>query len=207
MTTSVPHSEASFLSEIAEPSAAAQAMYQVDRQEHGYVMNTSRLWAHLAEAHDGIFDVLKLATRTASLSDRDRGILVVATAATLGDSYCALMWGKKLASLATADVSAALLQGADEPLDDRERALAQWARQVAAEPNAIRDQDVQVLRDHGYDETQILAITVYVALRIAFATVNDALGARPDGQLRETAPAPVLAAVKFGRPLATGHSS
>lgn len=116
------------------------------------------------------------------------------------------MWDTKLAGLATPEFSAALLRGEDEPLDDRERVLAQWARQVAAEPNAIRAQDVQALRDHGYDDKQIMAITVYVAMRIAIATVNDALGARPDGQLRQTVPAPVLDAVKYGRPIATAHS-
>jgi alkylhydroperoxidase family enzyme len=100
-----------------------------------------------------------------------------------------------------------MLGGEDEALDDRERALAQWARRVSAEPNAIRAQDVQVLRDHGFDEQQILAITVYVAMRIAFATVNDALGSRPDGQLRDTVPAPVLDAVRYGRPIATDPSA
>jgi alkylhydroperoxidase family enzyme len=117
------------------------------------------------------------------------------------------VWGSKLAGLATPEFSAALLRGEDEPLDDRERVLAQWARQVAAEPNAIRALDVQALRDNGYDDRQIMAITVYVAMRIAIATVNDALGARPDGQLRQTVPAPVLDAVKYGRPIATAHSA
>jgi hypothetical protein len=37
---------------------------------------------------------------------------------------------------------------------------------------------------------------------VAFALVNDALGARPDAQLRTAAPPEVLAAVTFGRPVA-----
>ena len=41
-----------------------------------------------------------------------------------------------------------------------------------------------------------------VALRLAFSTVNDALGARPDAAYRSAAPAAVLAAVTFGRPIA-----
>lgn len=45
------------------------------------------------------------------------------------------------------------------------------------------------------------AITVFVALRIAFSTVNDALGASPDAALRSTAPKAVLDAVTFGRPI------
>ncbi len=57
-------------------------------------------------------------------------------------------------------------------------------RQLARDPNATDASDVRALRDAGYDEAQIFAITVFVALRIAFSTVNDALGARPDRALR-----------------------
>ncbi len=77
-----------------------------------------------------------------------------------------------------------------------------WARKVTADPNATGAADVQDLRDAGYDDTRILAITVFVALRIAFSTVNDAFGARPDEQMRASTPAAVLDAVTFGRPIA-----
>jgi hypothetical protein len=37
---------------------------------------------------------------------------------------------------------------------------------------------------------------------MAYSTVNDALGARPDAQFRSATPPAVLAAVKYGRPIA-----
>ncbi len=58
-----------------------------------------------------------------------------------------------------------------------------------------------MLRDAGYGDAAIFAITVFVALRIAFSTVNDALGVRPDAAFRSTAPEAVLNAVTFGRPI------
>ena len=61
----------------------------------------------------------------------------------------------------------------------------------------------QSLRDAGFDDAQIFAISVFVALRIAFSTVNDALGAQPDQQLGVDAPDAVRDAVTFGRPIAT----
>lgn len=39
-----------------------------------------------------------------------------------------------------------------------------------------------------------------IAWRIAFSTVNGALGAQPDAQLAAGAPVPVRTAVSFGRP-------
>ena len=47
--------------------------------------------------------------------------------------------------------------------------------------------------------SSIFAITVYVALRIAFSTVNDALGARPGARYAMRALATVLDVVTFGR--------
>jgi alkylhydroperoxidase family enzyme len=96
-------------------------------------------------------------------------------------------------------VAAGVLRGDDGQLDPSERTLARWARQITREPNATDVGDVQALRDAGYDDAQIFAITVFVALPIAFSTVNDALGARPDRALGETAPAPVRDAVTLGR--------
>jgi hypothetical protein len=72
---------------------------------------------------------------------------------------------------------------------------------VGRDPNSIEADDVQALRDAGFDDQQVFAVTAYVALRLAFSTVNDALGARPDQELGATAPEPVRAAVGFGRPV------
>ncbi len=72
---------------------------------------------------------------------------------------------------------------------------------VARDPNATTAADVQALRDVGCSDSKIFTITVFVALRLAFSTVNDALGLRPDAALRSTAPGLVRDAVTFGRPI------
>jgi hypothetical protein len=45
----------------------------------------------------------------------------------------------------------------------------------------------------------LFSITAFVALRLAFSTVNDALGAVPDPDLWATAPTPVADVVIWGR--------
>ena len=45
-------------------------------------------------------------------------------------------------------------------------------------------------------------ITAFVALRLAFSTINDALGAQPDAQLAQSLPREVREAVTYGRPVA-----
>ena len=186
---------------VPDVSPDVQRLYDDDVADIGFVMNASRLWANQPALHGALFDVLGQATKAGALSVRDRGILVAACASTLGDAYCSLAWGVKLADRASADVAAAVLRGDDDPLEPREVALAQWARRITRDPNTTEYGDVQTLRNAGFTDQQILAITFYVALRIAFSTVNDALGALPDRALGERAPAAVRDAVTFGRPV------
>jgi alkylhydroperoxidase family enzyme len=129
-------------------------------------------------------------------------VLVAATASTRADSYCSLAWGTRLAGEIGAEAASAVLRGDDSGLDPADRALARWGRQIARDPNGAGPEDVEALREAGFDDAQVLALTVYAACRIAFATVNGALGARPDAGFRKTAPEPVLAAVTYGRPVA-----
>ena len=191
----------------AAPSPAANALFADDRREAGYVMNLSHAWAHQPALQQALMDQLAQASAAAGLSFRHRAVLVTASASGLGDPHCSLAWGRRLAGEAGDDVAAAVLRGDDDGLEPGDRALARWARQVARDPNGTTPADVEALREAGLDDAQIVATTVYVALRIAFSTVNDALGARPDRQLVEAAPEPVRQAVTYGRPAAAGASA
>jgi SAM-dependent methyltransferase/alkylhydroperoxidase family enzyme len=179
----------------------AQQLFDEDVADGGYVTNLSRLWAYMPAMLQGLSDLMGQATRAGALTLRQRAVLVTAAASTLGDSYCSLAWGKRLAAETDPAVAEAVIRGADEQLPVGDRALARWARSVATDPNATRSDEVQHLRDAGFDEEQIFAITVFVALRLAFSSINDALGIGPDRQLGAATPPPVVSAVTFGRPL------
>jgi SAM-dependent methyltransferase/alkylhydroperoxidase family enzyme len=189
---------------LAEPdvTSAVQRLFDDDQEDLGFVMNASRLWAHDPGVLDDLFALIGRTAKAGRLSLRERGILVTACASTIGDSYCSLAWGKKLADQAGDERAAAVLAGVDGPLDEQERALAGWARRVVGDANGVTGADVQALRDAGYDDGQVFAITVFTALRMAFSTVNDALGALPDRALHESVPERVRAAVTYGRPVA-----
>lgn len=189
----------SFLVE-PEPTPAVEDFYAGDLDGQGYVMNLTRLWAHVPEAQHLLSQVLEAVTDAGGLTFRQRAVLVAATAGELGDSYCALAWGTRLAAEVGDGVAAGVLRRDDSGLDEAERAMAGWARRVCADPNGTGAEDVDVLRRAGFDDRQIFCITTFVALRRAFSTVNDALGARPDAELVTAAPEEVAAAVTFGRP-------
>jgi hypothetical protein len=91
----------------------AEALFAEDVAEDGYVMNVSRLWAYNPLLLTGLFDLMGQAVAGQGLSFRDRGILVAACASTLGDSYCSLAWGAKLAGVSDPGTAAAVLDGTD----------------------------------------------------------------------------------------------
>jgi hypothetical protein len=55
------------------------------------------------------------------------------------------------------------------------------------------------LREAGFSDQQVFGITVYIAARLAFSTVNDALGATPDVELVDSLPPQVRDAISYGR--------
>ena len=182
------------------PSEASSDLYARDMTDDGYVSNFTRLWAWRPDVFEAFLNVRTLLTERATLSFRERAILVCATAANVGDSYCALAWGTRLASEADPATAAEVLQRKEaSALTARERALATWAGQVVQKPNAITVEDVDRLRRAGISDEEIFNATVFVAFRLAFSTVNDALGACPDEPLAAGAPATVRDAVSYGR--------
>ena len=198
-----PSGRAGFLAD-AEPDDEVERLYAEDLEGQGYVAHLTRVWAHSPEALAVLSHLLRLSTEGAGLDLRRRAVLVAASAAALGDSYCSLAWGSRLAAIAGDEAATSALTGTDTALSDAERVLAGWARRVVGDPNGTTAQDVEELRRVGYDDEQVFAITLFIALRLAFSTVNDALGAPPDAELVGRAPAAVRTAVTFGRALAEG---
>ncbi len=177
-----------------------QALYDDDLAESGYVWNVSRLWAYQPDTVHRLFELMSQAFKASGLTFRQRGILVTAAASALGDSYCSMAWGGKLAGATGPGLAAGVLAGLDGELSDQEKAMAAWARKIVKDPNSTTPADVQTMRDAGLSDDAIFAITAFVALRLAFSTVNDALGAQPDPQLVGSLPVEVVNAVTYGRP-------
>ena len=183
----------------------ARALYDDDAADLGYVMNDSQLWAHLPDGHDALFDLLGDMVTSRGLSvpraRRPRGRLRVC----LGDTYCSLAWGNKLAEKPIADWPR---RSAGRRRAGSTTGSGPWPAGHAGSPatrTAPRNRTSRRSRAAGYDDGQVFAITGFVALRLAFSTVNDALGACPDAELAASAPAEVRRSVGFGRePVSSG---
>ncbi|TQL03125.1 carboxymuconolactone decarboxylase family protein [Cellulomonas sp. SLBN-39] len=181
----------------AEPDAAAEELFDDDVAERGFVMNVSRLWAYDATALDRIFAVARRVAGAAGLSIRHRLLVVLATSAARGSTYCPLAWGSRFPDELPGPTAAAVVRGDVAPpgLDAAETALVHWVRAVATGPTTTTSADVAGLRAAGWTDGQVFAVTVFAALRVAFASVNDALGALPDDELAAVTPPDLVAAL------------
>lgn len=188
----------SFLGEPT-PSEAQQKLYDDDLAEHGFVWDVSRMWAHQPELHDQLIDFINAAAAAAGLKPRDKAMLVLGTASTLGDSYCSVAWAGKLSAWADEPTVRSVFTGEGGSLSHREQALLGWARTIARDPNATTEADLAPLREVGFTDPQLLALTLYAGLRLGFSTTNDALGARPDVELAAELPPAVREVITWGR--------
>jgi uncharacterized peroxidase-related enzyme len=192
-----------FLSD-PEIDAAVRAAYEEDLSSDGYVNNLTRVWCWRPDVMASFQTIRADLTASSGLSRLELAVLVTATTAARGDSYCTLAWGTRLARLSSEATAESVVRGNPTGLSSREVALAHWARQVVLDPNATSQADVDQLRDVGFSDREIFEATVFIAYRLAFATVNDALGAVPDQELITRVPPPVREAVTFGRVNAVG---
>lgn len=185
-----------------EPSEATDRLFESVAKSEGFVMNLTKAWAWRPDVFEGFGALRGQLTSLSRLTKRDQAVIVCATAAELGDSYCALAWGKTLSREAGAQAAAALIGGeSNQALTERDLALASWARKVVENPNGTTASDVEALRSAGLSDRDIFDATTFVAFRLAFSTVNDALGLSPDWQLSEALAPEVRDAVDFGRPV------
>lgn len=187
---------------INEPPASPgrDALYQEDIDEDGFVWNNTRAWAWNPEAYRQFVELTGKVSEAAGLSFRDQGFLVSATASTISNSGCSLAWGNRLSTATSATTAVSVLSGsATDDMTERDRALTHWARKVADEPHAATQADVEQLRSAGLSDAEIFNTTFYVAMRVAFSTINDAMGAPLNSELLEDYDPGVVAAVDFGR--------
>jgi uncharacterized peroxidase-related enzyme len=185
-----------------EMTEALRARTEAVKSAEGFFMRWVRLWGWIPEVEELFRQARMKLDATTTLSPRERAVIVCATVSGVGDSYCSLAWGRRLAKLSEPTIPAELIKTGDaNALSPRERALAAWSRRVVANPSGTTRDEVDALRAAGLSQREIVEATTLVAFRVAFAMVNSALGAQPDGPLGELAPVEVRDAVTFGRPI------
>jgi uncharacterized peroxidase-related enzyme len=100
----------------------------------------------------------------------DRELAAVATSLVNGCRYCTSVHARRYAQLtrATETVQRLLDEGMETPLDERERAVVDYAAKLTRDPAGMTPADLTPLRHAGFSDLEILDVT-YAAAMFAWA--------------------------------------
>jgi len=175
-----------------------QAMYERHHAHFGYLPNYARVFSHRPEIMT-LWAELQRGIRR-HMDARRFELVTVAAARALGSSYCTLAHGAKLAGMLSERELAGVIDGSGATLSDAERAMMDYAAQVARDAAAVTAEDVDRLKAHGFDDAEIFGIAAAAAGRAFFSKLVEGLGATPDAAYAHL-PDDLKQAFTVGRPI------
>lgn len=157
-----------------------KVMYQQLQGDRDYLPNYARAFCYRPELMQAWSHLQKAIQQT--MDRRRYELITLATAQSINNSYCSLAHGQVLSEkYYTEDQVRAIAADADNnPLEAAERAMLVFVRKVASDASCITREDVDALKNQGFDDTEIFDIVTAAAARCFFAKIGDALGVRPD---------------------------
>ncbi len=186
--------------DTTDPRAAdseVAAMYLRQQSAWGYVPNYAKVFSHRPEVMARWGRLLAEIKRP--MSRRRFELVTFVAAHELRHSPCALAHGKALREFFTDAEIVAIAAGRTEGvLDEAERAMVRFARQVASDASRVTSGQVEGLLELGFTDAEVFDIAATAAGRAFLTKLLDALGVEPDS--------PFLALdEEFRRPLTVGR--
>jgi uncharacterized peroxidase-related enzyme len=176
----------------ADAEGDVRAMYERQQTAWGFVPNYAKVFCYRPEVMVRWGRLLAELKRP--MDPRRYELVTFAAAHALRHTACSLAHGKALTEFFGEDEVRRLALGeAGEALTDAEKAMIEFARQVATDASRITSGDVDVLRSHGITDAEIFDIAAIAAGRAFFTKILDSLGVEADASflainksLRET---------------------
>jgi uncharacterized peroxidase-related enzyme len=152
----------------AEPGSELAAFYERVGAERGSVANVlqvTSLQPDLSEAHLDLYMTL-MYDREAGLDRRTRELIAVAVSQANDCEYCVEHHSEALEKYERdADLVEAIARDPGKAdLDPADRALVDYATKLTERPGEVTEADVEELREHGFDDEDVLnaaAVTSY----------------------------------------------
>lgn len=176
----------------ADAEGDVRAMYERQQSTWGFVPNYAKVFCYRPEAMTRWGRLLAELKRP--MDPRRYELVTFAAAHALHHTACSLAHGNALTAFFDEDEVRRLALGEDsDALTDAEKAMIEFARQIARDASRITSGDVDVLRSKGFGDAEIFDIAAIAAGRAFFTKVLDSLGVEADASflsidkaLRET---------------------
>jgi len=173
------------------------AMYRRQQSAWGYVPNYARAFCHRPEVMARWGQLLAEIKRP--MDKRRFELVTFAAAHELRNTACSLAHGRALREFFSDPEILAIAAGcAEHVLDEAERAMLRFARQVARDASGVDEAQVAELVRLGFTDAEVFDIAAAAAGRAFFTKMLDALGVQSDAPFGALDPA-------FREPLTVGR--
>ncbi len=189
-----------FIETIAATEArdALREMYIRQQLSLGYVPNYAKVFCYRPQVMARWGQLLAEIKRP--MSKRRFELVTFCSAHEMRHSACALAHGKALREFFSDEQILAIAEDRlAGVLDEAERALVHFARQVARDASSVSAAQIASLQQHGYSAAEIFDVAAAAAGRAFFSKLLDALGVLPDSVF-------LSCAEDFRRPLTVGRA-
>jgi uncharacterized peroxidase-related enzyme len=185
----------------SEAQGPVDQMYQEIEQRVGYFPNWVQAFS-LRPAVWRAWDAL-LASIRPNLPVRTYELATLAAARALRSTYCCMAHGRVLADqvMDPVTVTSIMKDNGIVALESREVAMMTFVTKVVLNPECIGGDDLDILRSHGFSDTEIFDVAAAAAARCFFAKLLDAMGVQADARFSELDPA-LRDSLTVGRPIA-----
>lgn len=172
-------------------------MYAEDRDGDGFVFAYTKAMAVNPEAYAAFMALIRAIVPSIGVGVYEAATLGAARA--IGSPHCLLAHARKSLRADVVDDAglSAFAEGDDSGFTPAQQAVIRYAAKLSADPCRMTDDDALALRDAGFDDRQIVDITLAAAARNYFSRALLALGVPTDempGLDRSTAAALLRAA-------------
>ncbi len=171
----------------AELDEATGQLLSGMRDPHGGVSAFARMLAHHPEVLNAAVQQFGTVMFGGRLDPALKQLAFVTVSQQRGTAYCAATHGSELVDTfgLPSSVLEALAVGDDTALTDRQRAVAQVARQAAIDPKGVGSAHLDALRTAGLDEPDIVELVAVLAQAAFATTVADMMDLAPGDQSPE----------------------
>jgi len=165
--------------ESAEGKAAQ--LLERDAEYYGVPSLFARALTNNPEVFEARTDYHNRIVLEGDVEDRIGELIYLAVSATNECEYCTASHREVLLEyVGLPDEEVEALTGGDlDYFDEHERAVLEFATQVARDPKRVAEDHVDALREAGYDDAQIVRLLLMTTAAISANTIADALNILP----------------------------
>lgn len=161
-----------------------QQLFETDAETYGQPSLFARALANNPDVLTTRQEYVSALTEAGELGERLTELVYAAVATANDCEYCVASHTDRLVEQigldeATVDALAGDGNGLDEALSECERTVVSVAKSIATDPKRVSADDIQALRDVGFDDEAIVELVVVAGAGISATVVTDTLNILP----------------------------